>query len=263
MKRRLRALGRVLLGALYPPRCIACRAFIPFEMALGRELETPDQPATTEGHWFCPGCLDRLPHLQRPFCPKCAMPQTAFLDDASSHRGSLCKTCTEEPPSFEGVHAVCEYGGAAKEAIHRLKFGGDASVAKGLGALLAQRVQRDLETQLGEFVILAVPPDPGRKERLDHSALIAANLGARLGIAPSRRALERVRTAPPQRELSREARLTNLVGVFRADSSIVKGRKVLLVDDVMTTGATVREATLALVSEGAQRVDVAVFCRTF
>jgi ComF family protein len=157
---------------------------------------------------------------------------------------------------------VYEYGGAAKEAVHRLKFRGDRSVAKGVGALLAKRVRAVSGSDVSGTLVAAIPPDPGRTGGLDHSALIAAQLSARLGMEPPVCALRRVRSAPLQRELSRAERMTNLSGVFEADSALVGERSVLLVDDVMTTGATVSEASKALLDGGAERVVVAVFCRT-
>ncbi len=235
-----------------------------YEDAVNRELEDRDLPQTEESFWFCEDCLLRLPQLQPPVCRVCARPSMSFLD-GSPQDLEVCTECLRQPPPFEWARALYEYGGAVKEAIHRLKSRGDESVARGLGALLSTDLYQVFpDPALSDQILtVPVPQDPSRARSPHHAALLARHLTSRLGLeSPNIQALGRNRPTTPQRRLSRRERLTNLEGVFVAHEKIVSGRSILLVDDVMTTGATVGESSRALRSAGAERVYVVVVCRT-
>ena len=259
MKRRLSAIKRVALGVLFPPRCLSCRGFMSYERALARELEDPQSAHTCVNLWFCARCLERLPLLQ-PVCLRCARPSMRALDD-DRRQEAVCAACRVEPPPFEWVAAPFEYGGAAREAVHQLKFRNDTSVARGFGALVCDALTQKLPRE--GVVTVSIPGDPGHERTGNHAALIAEAVAGRMGLdPPARDAIVRRRSTLPQRDLSRQRRMTNLEDVFEAKSSLVNERSVLLVDDVMTTGATVREASRALRKAGAAQVWVAVVCRT-
>lgn len=224
----LRALLSALLDLLYPPRCAACAE------PCGGAAFCPD----------CQGALDPVP----PGCGRCGMPGP----DAT------CGACLASPPAFDAVRAGGLYGGPLADAVRALKYGGRAAVGRPLGRWLAGRVPLPAGA-----VVVALPL--GRVRRrvrgYDQASLVAGHLAAAAGVRRLRAALRRVRETPPQVGRSRAARARNVAGAFRADPRRVAGRDVVLVDDVVTTGATVDAAAAALKASGARSVTVVALAR--
>jgi len=181
-------------------------------------------------------------------CPRCA---------ARCGRGERCPACHGAAP-FARVTAVGPYAGVLREALHALKYRGVRGVAGPLAALAA----RALGTAPAGAVVVGVPAHGGRLAGrwLDHAALLADGVGAALRLQVQPRAMVRQRATRPQVGLDPAERAANLSGAFRA-SAVVRGARVVLVDDVMTTGATVREVSAALLAAGARSVDVCVVAR--
>lgn len=217
---------------LWPARCAACDA-------VGRAP-------------FCADCALAL--LETPSgCPVCGVPQPE--EQLPSLIPRRCAACVAQAPPFAQVRAPYLYWGALAEAIAAFKYRGRAELAEGLSALfLAAEAPR-------VDVIAPVPLHPRRlRERgYDQAHLLAVELGKRLRL-PVRPLLRRVRATRPQVGLDREGRAYNVLGAFRA-SGPVRGLRVCLVDDVFTTGATARAATLALLEAGAREVVVRALAR--
>lgn len=154
------------------------------------------------------------------------------------------------PEGIDYVHAAFVYEGAARRLIHRLKYESIRAAAVPLAAQMAYLPSGE------EEIIVPVPTDPKREKRrgFNQSALLAGHIAKELGM-PMEAALVRTRPSKPQTGLSAEDRRANLVGCMEA-SDAVCSRKILLVDDVMTTGATLREAARALRLAGAKSVGV-------
>lgn len=186
----------------------------------------------------CPACGED-PAPGTPFCPVC----DGAVDPA--------------PDLGDGVHAGALFGGPIADAIHALKYAGRSDAALPLGRWLAGRVA----VPAGAAVAW-VPLGPRRRtERTyDQAMLLAAALARASGRPLLRGALRRVRETPPQVGRDRAARARNLQGAFVA-SPAVAGRAILLVDDVVTTGATVEAADRALREAGARSVAVAALAR--
>lgn len=223
-------LARAALGALldlvYPPRCAACG-------------ESAPEP-------FCPTCAEAVDPVP-PGCARCGQPGP----------DPLCGACHAAPPAFDAVRAGGLLGGPLADAIHALKYRNRPALARPLGSWLAARAR----VEPGALVV-SVPLARGRRvERgYDQAALLAEHLARAAGARTLRGALVRVRETPPQVGRTRAERARNVAGAFRAGAG-VEGRDVVLVDDVVTTGATADAAAAALRRAGARSVVVVALAR--
>jgi ComF family protein len=221
-----------LLDLLFPVRCAAC-----------------DAPGEAP---FCGVCADTLVPLPAG-CPLCGAP----ADEAqrTSLRPRRCKPCRARAPPFALASAPWLHGGALAEAIHRLKYEGHCELARPLGVLFEGCASPRVD------LLVPIPLHPRRlRERgFDQARLLADAAGRRFGL-PVAPLLVRVRETGQQVGRDRAARERNVRGAFAADSR-VRGRRVCLVDDVLTTGATASAAALALREAGAARVEVRTLAR--
>jgi len=226
-----------LVDFLLPPACPLC---------LG-PLAPPRR------HGLCSTCLAALPPLPAASCPLCREPYVT--QDGRPH---LCADCLRQPPPFAVVHAAGLYAGGWREAIHRFKFGGRLALDRALAEVMAQALPPAGEWEL----LLPVPQHPRRlRERLIHPSLLLARcLGRRLQLPVIPDLLLREAFVRPQQGLPAAARRQNVAGSFRAQAAVA-GRRVLLVDDVMTTGATLAECSRSLLTAGAARVEALVAAR--
>ena len=169
----------------------------------------------------------------------------------------LCLACRDlcEPARQGRVTAAGTYGGALREAIHRFKYGGERAFANELGELVAACVASDLATGIALDVIVpaVLHPERARSRGYDQAWLLAAVV-AEWTALPLRIPIRRIRPAVSQVALDRAARAENLRGAYVAEAGVLRGARVALVDDVVTTGATLAAATGALRAAGARDV---------
>jgi ComF family protein len=232
-----------LADLVWPRRCAACDRRLPVGAV---------DPAARA---FCSVCADSLLHVGSPRCPICGLTHGAGLVD---HR---CAACLADPPAFETARApyLYGYGGALADAISRLKYTGSTWLADPLGALLASA-----EPAARPDLVVPVPLHRRRlvERGYNQSALLAARLARRLGAPLEANAIQRIADTPPQARQARHERLAALRGAFAPRSGRrLTGERVLLVDDVVTTTATVRAATRALLRAGAGTVEVVSLAR--
>jgi ComF family protein len=203
--------------------------------------------------------LDWLGDLLSP--PRCA----ACDGRLEGGRGVFCVPCSASVEACEGATspiAFAEYGGALARAVQRFKYEDRADLARPLGALMGRLCLRN------GFRAEVVVPVPLHARRLasrgyNQSALLAGHVARSIGARLVTRALDRVADTVPQVDLPREARRSNVDGAFRvARPALVEGRTIALVDDVSTTGATLRACRNALMAAGANRVTSVVLART-
>ncbi len=232
-----------LFELLFPRSCCACGA----------------RPAAGP---FCGDCSCRLEVPPQWRCPRCGgpialPPALRGLAPGADERPAPCAAC--EAAAYDSIRAPFVHGGAASEAVHRLKYRGRREIARLLAPLLATAAR---SCALAADVIAPIPLHPlRRRERgYDQAALLARALAGCLGLRHDERLLERLRPTTQQVGLDRPARLRNLEGAFRA-APRAEGRRVLLVDDVVTTGATAGAAASALRDAGAHAVHVIAVAR--
>jgi len=203
------------------------------------------------GGGFCAACWTALPRLAPDTtCPGCALPTG----------GATCRLCTAAPPPAARTVAFGPYEGGLRRLVHVLKFEGHDILAAPAASLLAGTIRR-----AGLDGLDAVVPVPSTRRRnrergYDPAVLIAGEVGRRLSL-PLVPALRRIVETPPQSALTAAERRANVARAFGARPSAA-GRSFLLVDDVLTTGATAFAAAAALRIAGARRISVAVLART-
>jgi len=218
-----------LADLFYPERCVGC------------ERRSSDV--------LCCGCFDALPEVGEPVCGRCGLP-TAFAT-------FVCEGCKNVDFGFEGARAPLRYEGVGKEIVHAIKYRGYKKVVGRLAVPLMVRA-------LGARRFDAVVPVPLHRSRLRKRGFNQAELLAR-GVAERINAgvsdtLEVVRSTRDQVELSAAQRRANVAGAYRAGGPL-RGR-VLLIDDVFTTGATMSACAATLTRAGAREVHALSLCRT-
>lgn len=240
----LKGIVRRLLHMVLPVDCTGCG------------IALRDDPVP----FFCRRCWADLQPICGPACPRCGRPFTseATLIYSPDH---LCASCRLRRPSYTRAWSLYSYVPPLQDAIRLFKYHKKVVLADALGDLMQHIFPSLPEIDL----LMPVPLHPIRlKEReYNQSLLLADRLNYRLGLPCSYDNLVRLRQTPPQTELSRAARLKNLRRAFavrRPDE--VNGKRILLIDDVFTTGTTVNECAKALRKAGAADVYVATLART-
>ncbi len=208
---------------------------------------------------FCATCWGARKRIEDPRCPGCAAgyPSAAALSHSPQHR---CFACHDAPPLFVRAITPFVYEGAIAKAIHLFKYEKKTTLA----APLARLVLEDLRGVDADCVT-AIPLHPGRlrMREFNQSLLLARQVARALLLPLLIDVLSRIRETPPQVGLSKKARHDNVRNAFRVDRlDAVRGRKILLMDDVYTTGATLKEGAQTLILGGALEVTVATVART-
>ncbi|HEX2553737.1 MAG TPA: ComF family protein [Microvirga sp.] len=235
-----RAAARAAIGLLYPPSCIACGA------------------ATGAAHALCAGCWAGIRFIERPYCERLGTP---FAADYGP--GLLSPAAVADPPVYRRARAVAQYDDTARALVHRLKYGDRLDLAPALGRMMA-RAGAELLAEAD--VIVPVPLHRARLwgRRFNQAMALARTVSGLSGVALDPFLLARVKRTQSQVGLTRAQRAANLQGAFRVPAEAkarLRGRRVLLVDDVLTTGATANAASRALLRGGAEAVDVLAFAR--
>lgn len=206
--------------------------------------------ATGRGALICSACERDLPGLAPERCPRCALPTPG---------AQVCGRCLADPPDFDATIAAFAYAFPADVLVKALKFGSQLALAPYLAGHLARTLERSSAVDL----IIAVPLHPRRlvERGYNQSVEIARALSRCLRKPLATRGCERLRDTPAQAELPLDARKDNMRGAF-ACSLALAGRSVALVDDVMTTGATLDALASAVKRAGALSVENWVVART-
>ncbi len=219
----LRQLKTSLLDLLFPLRCLDCGS---------------------EGSLLCETCRQKLPRIKQPFCQRCGTPLSG---------GKLCPACVSHPLTMDGIRSVLLFGGTVRQAVHQFKYKHITAMAAPLGQLGAEFLRT---YPLPGEVLMPVPLHPRRlRERgYNQAALLATEIGKLSSLPVVEGALLRQRdTVTQARAASAAERRRNVRDAFASQREL-HGERVLLIDDVCTTGATLDACAAALKAAGAGSV---------
>jgi len=237
----LAAAGRMALNLLYPPSCLACHG------------------ATSAPDTLCTACWRQIRFIERPYCERLGTP---FAQDLGP--GLLSPEAMAEPPVWARARAVAGFDeGPARQLVYRLKYYDRMEIARPLGSWMARAGAELLEEA---DLLVPIPLHRVRlaNRRFNQSMALASTISDCSGVPVEALALERARRSPPQVGLSRIQRAANVQGAFKVPQDkrhLVEGRRVVLIDDVLTSGATSNAAARVLLRAGAAQVDLLVFAR--
>lgn len=236
---KILAISGRALDMLLPPRCPLCRS---------RIIE--------HGH-LCAGCWTELDLVADPKCERCGLPFAHASD------GLQCGACLAHPPAFDGAVAPALYKDKGRDLVLALKYGRLFAAAPAMARLMAPVVRAKVD---GPAVLVPVPLHRWRLlgRRFNQSQLLAQALVRQTGIPLLATGLERIKSTPTQGGLNRSGRFRNVHAAFSVKNNKIKeveGKTIVLVDDVLTTGATAGACAEALKKAGARRVVVAAFAR--
>ena len=236
------------IDIIYPPRCPICREFI---------CDTPMEDKTKDAP-FCESCFSDFKKIYPPLCPICCRPFVSQVEE-----NHLCEECLRKKPFYEATAAPYLYEGSLMTAIHKYKYGPKSFLGDYLGPLLAHFAEKWFATS-NKFLAIPVPLHPKRLRHrgFNQSLLLARHVVDRLQCELDFLSLRRVRYTLPQTGLGKVARRKNVRGAFHLkDPEIVKGKTVLLVDDVATTGNTLNECSRVLKKAGCKEIFCLVLAR--
>ncbi len=230
--------------AVLPDWCVGCRA----------PLSTHRVP------FWCEACWGSLIPLRGPQCPRCGIPFSSPMTLIHSP-AYQCQTCRMSKPAYERALSLYPYASPLREAIHRFKYGRTLAMGRVLAQLMIQALPESIEVD----IVVPVPLAPARlREREYNQSLILALEVARALRRPvADSVLWRQREGTPQTALPRRARLRNLRRAFTViDTAPIREKRILLIDDVLTTGTTLNECAKALRKAGSGPVTALTLART-
>lgn len=234
----LRDIYETAITFLYPAECRVCKEFL----------------GATSTPYICNNCWQDIHYLEPPWCDICGTPGI----------NGLCDTCAITPPRYGKLRAIAFYHTTLQQAIHFFKFEKKKVLAQHLIQLIEAHIPLDCSISAYDFIL----PVPIHKKRLrergfNQAALLANGIGKSAGVPVLTDTLIRHRHTVAQSSLDREARQQNLIGAFEIrNPEIIRDKRLLIFDDVFTTGATIREAVHELWTADPAEVDVLTLART-
>jgi ComF family protein len=231
--------ARLALDIALPTLCVACR-----------------EPVDGEG--VCATCWAKLSFIAPPFCPRLGIP---FVYDPGP--GLLSMEAIADPPAYQRARAAVRYDDVARTLVHALKYHDRTDLAPAMGRWMA-RAGRELLEEADVLVPVPLHWRRGWSRRYNQSGALARSIERQSGVKVTSEALRRVRPTQQQIGLSRSQRASNVQGAFKVAAeraADIAGRRVVLIDDVLTSGATTDACARALLRAKAAQVDVLVFAR--
>lgn len=222
---RFKLLTEAVLDTIFPPVCANCEKV---------------------GVLLCADCLAEMSRLNEPLCQGCGR-------SVSRYR-TLCRQCRDRPASLPQLRAAVLYLDPVPRIVHQLKYNGVYALAEPLAALMAEAWPRWEEPV---DLLLAIPLHPKRQRSrgYNQSEYLTQHLRSILDLPGESGMLKRIKDTRPQVDLTPSERMANVVGAFWADARDVAGKRIVMIDDVCTTGSTLTEAGKALLAAGARKVS--------
>ncbi|MCE2991423.1 MAG: ComF family protein [Candidatus Jidaibacter sp.] len=239
LKNNLQKIAGKLMDILYPLQCISCNQKV------------------DSAHSFCQKCWSKVEFIGKPCCEKCSIPLPV------DYLGRRCYKCVSHPPKFDVCISVFRYDDFTKKLIHDFKFNDKTGYAKSFAHMMYNQSGQLLEQA---DVVIPVPMHKTRVQRrkYNHATLIARNISKLSGVKLEVDALIKLRPSVNQMGLNRLERARNLLGAFSvSDDSLIRNKSIVLVDDVLTTGATASECAKTLKQFGAKKIIVLTAARTY
>jgi len=243
MEKLVSEISQAALNIVFPIHCQNCQLKLPFN----------------SNNYLCNRCFDEIKINKPPFCIRCGQAINSFSNEIET----LCASCIGNNYFFTQAWQCCEYGGIVKELIHKLKYNKKLFIKQILSDILYNYTTTHIN-YLSIDGIVAVPMHRPciNKRGFNQSELLAKALSTKLCIEYIGNSLIKNKKTEQQTRLTRSQRLKNLKDAFLVkDKAAIKGKKILLIDDVFTTGATVNECSKALASSGAQSVYALAIAR--
>lgn len=226
-----------VLDAVFPERCVGCDDVLPDPRA-----------------FFCGACVGEVEQLpEAPACARCHEPGV--------FRTGRCDRCEKRPPKFTKAFAPLEHAGAVARAVQRFKYEGHPELARPLASLLVAGAKAFLASAPTLVVPIPLHAARYRERGYDQTALLAVALAGATQRTLRDDALTRVKATARQVGQEDDARAANVAGAFAVSGKSVRGERLLLLDDVLTTGATANEAARVLLEAGAAEVQVLTLAR--
>jgi ComF family protein len=232
----MRFIFKRLFQFLLPAQCPCCEKFL---------------EEGQEG--ICSDCLSQIDWIEPPFCSVCGTP---FL--SKEVKNHPCSNCLTRKKYFKMARSLGAYHGSLQEAIHQWKYQGKIALTSFFGKWMTERMSRYWDPDLFDLLIpVPLHPQRLRQRGFNQVLLLVKELNRRTGIPYGKSLLQKGRATIPQVNLTSAEREKEVRGSFRTTGKEkMKGKSILLVDDVYTTGATVNECSKVLLAAGAERVDV-------
>jgi ComF family protein len=231
--------AKLALNIALPTLCVACRDPV-------------------EGEGVCADCWAKMSFIAPPFCPRLGIP---FVYDPGPDMLSM--EAIASPPAYARARAAVRYDDVARTLVHALKYQDRTDLAPSMGRWMA-RAGKELLEEADVLVPVPLHWRRGWSRRYNQSGVLARVIEAETGVAVAAEGLRRIRPTEQQIGLSRTERASNVQGAFKVApdrQSAIEGRRVVLIDDVLTSGATVDACARALLRAKAKAVDVLVFAR--
>jgi ComF family protein len=231
--------AKLALDIALPTLCVACRDPV-------------------EGEGVCANCWAKMSFIAPPFCPRLGIP---FVYDPGPDMLSM--EAIANPPAYARARAAVRYDDVARTLVHALKYQDRTDLAPAMGRWMA-RAGRDLLDGADMLVPVPLHWRRGWSRRYNQSGALARVIEGDSGVAVAAEALRRIRPTEQQVGLSRPQRASNVQGAFKVATDrqhLISGRRIVLIDDVLTSGATVDACARALLRAKAAAVDVLVFAR--